>query len=68
LAVLEVKMQVSVTTDSLNPYIKNGKIRCSVFASPDRPALAERPPIGNTLPGYIVDGWFGILTSAHIAA
>jgi len=28
-------------------------------ASPESSALAPNvPPIGNTLPGYIVDGWF----------
>jgi tripartite-type tricarboxylate transporter receptor subunit TctC len=62
----EVKMQVSVTTDSLNPYIKNGKIRMLGVASTQPSALAPSiPPIGNTLPGYVVDGWFGMLTSAH---
>jgi tripartite-type tricarboxylate transporter receptor subunit TctC len=62
----EVKMQVSVTTDSLNPYIKNGKIRMLGVASREPSALAPNvPPIGNTLPGYVVDGWFGMLTSAH---
>lgn len=62
----EVQMQVSVTTDSLNPYIKNGKIRILGVAAKQPTALAPNvPPIGETLPGYVIDGWFGMLTSAR---
>lgn len=61
----EIQMQVSVTTDSLNPYIKNGKVRILGVASKERTTLAPNvPPIGDTLPGYLIDGWFGMLTSA----
>jgi tripartite-type tricarboxylate transporter receptor subunit TctC len=61
----EVKMQVSVTTDSLNPYIQNGKIRMLGVASKARSDLAPKvPPIAEFVPGYAVDGWFGLLTSA----
>jgi tripartite-type tricarboxylate transporter receptor subunit TctC len=61
----EVKMQVSVTTDSLNPYIQNGKIRMLGVAGKERSSLAPQvPPIGEFVPGYAVDGWFGLLTSA----
>jgi tripartite-type tricarboxylate transporter receptor subunit TctC len=59
-------MQVSVTTDSLNPYIKSGKIRILGVASKDQSSLAPGvPTIGEFVPGYAVDGWFGILTPAH---
>jgi tripartite-type tricarboxylate transporter receptor subunit TctC len=62
----EIKMQVSVTTDSLNPFIKSGKIRMLGVASKEPSALTpEVPPIANTLPGYVIDGWFGMLTSAQ---
>jgi tripartite-type tricarboxylate transporter receptor subunit TctC len=61
----EVKMQLSVTTDSLNPYIQNGKIRMLGVASKDRSSLAPQvPPIADFVPGYAIDGWFGMLTSA----
>jgi tripartite-type tricarboxylate transporter receptor subunit TctC len=61
----DVKMQVSVTTDSLNPYIKSGKIRILGVASKERTALAPGvPAISEFLPGYSVDGWFGILAPA----
>jgi len=62
----DVKMQVSVTTDSLNPYIKSGKIRILGVASKDPTSLAPGvPTIGEFVPGYSVDGWFGILAPAH---
>jgi len=58
----DVKMQVSVTTDSLNPYIKSGKIRVLGVTSRERTALApDVPVIGQFVPGYAADGWFGIL-------
>jgi len=61
----EVKMQVSVTTDSLNPYIQNGKIRMLGVASQTRSRLTPHvPPIAESLPGFVFDGWFGFLTSA----
>src|ERR1700759_844547 len=45
----EIKMQVSVTTDSLNPYIKNGKIRMLGVASKEPSALTPNvPPIAQT--------------------
>lgn len=62
----EIKMQVSVTTDSLNPFIQNGKIRMLGVATKEPSALVPNvPPIANTLPGYVIDGWFGMLTSAQ---
>lgn len=62
----DVKMQVSVTTDSLNPYIKSGKIRILGVASKERTSLAPGvPTIGEFVPGYAIDGWFGILAPAH---
>jgi tripartite-type tricarboxylate transporter receptor subunit TctC len=62
----DVKMQISVTTDSLNPYIKSGKIRILGVASKDRTTLAPgTPTIGEFVPGYAVDGWFGVLAPAN---
>ncbi len=62
----DVKMQISVTTDSLNPYIKSGKIRILGVASKDRTTLAPGvPTIGEFVPGYAVDGWFGVLAPAN---
>ena len=62
----DVQMQISVTTDSLNPYIKNGKIRILAVATKERTSLApDVPTIGEYLPGYSIDGWFGILAPAN---
>ena len=61
-----VKMQVSTTTDSLQPYIKLGKVRVLGVATKKRSHLAPGvPTIGEFLPGYAVDGWFGILAPAR---
>src|SRR5882757_9558299 len=40
----EVKMQISVTTDSLNPYIADGKIRVLCVGTRDRSRLAPQVP------------------------
>lgn len=62
----EVKMQVSVTTESLNPYIKQGRVRVLAVATTERTRLApELPTIGETVPGYAIDGWYGILAPAN---
>ena len=62
----EVKMQVSVTTDSLNPYIKSGKIRILGVATKEKTSLEPSvPTIGEFVPGYAIDVWFGILAPAH---
>jgi tripartite-type tricarboxylate transporter receptor subunit TctC len=62
----EVKMQLSVTTDSLNPFIRSGKIRILGVATKQRTSLApDVPPIGDFVPGYAFDVWFGIFAPAH---
>jgi tripartite-type tricarboxylate transporter receptor subunit TctC len=62
----QVKMQVSVTTDSLNPYIKSGKVRILGIATKKRSHLApDIPSIGEFVPGYAIDGWYGILAPAN---
>jgi tripartite-type tricarboxylate transporter receptor subunit TctC len=58
----QVKMQVSVTTEALNPHIKSGRIRLLGVTSDRRSALApEVPPIKDFLPEFRVDSWYGIL-------
>lgn len=60
----EVKLQISTTSDPLNPYIKNGKIRVLGTSGKEPSSLVPGvQPIGATVPGYLVEGWFGLLTS-----
>jgi tripartite-type tricarboxylate transporter receptor subunit TctC len=61
----DVKMQLSVTTDSLNPFIKSGKIRLLGVCTKERTSLAPNiPSLSEFIPGYTFDGWYGILAPA----
>lgn len=61
-----VKMQVSVTTETLNPHIKAGKVRILGVATKSRSNFTpDLPAIGEFVPGYAIDGWFGILAPAN---
>ncbi|MGZ5125756.1 MAG: Bug family tripartite tricarboxylate transporter substrate binding protein, partial [Burkholderiales bacterium] len=49
----------------LNPYIKEGKLRVIAFTGKTRNALLpDVPTAGETLPGYEVESWEGILAPA----
>ena len=46
-------------------HIKSGKMLALGVASKDRSsALPDLPPLDQTVPGYEVSGWYGILTAA----
>jgi tripartite-type tricarboxylate transporter receptor subunit TctC len=46
----------------LNPYIKDGKLRAIAFTGKKRNVLLpELPTVGETLPGYEVESWEGVL-------
>jgi len=65
----EAKMQISTTTESLEPHIAAGKIRVLAIATSKRSSLTpDIPTIGETIKGYARDGWFGILGPARIPA
>jgi tripartite-type tricarboxylate transporter receptor subunit TctC len=62
----EVKLQLSTTSDPLNPQIRSGKLRILGTAGAERSSLVpDAPPIAETLPGYLIEGWFGLLTAAN---
>ena len=63
--------QVNVTIASavpLSPQVKAGKLRGLAVTSPKRsPSFPDRPAIAETVPGYEVINWFGILAPAGTA-
>lgn len=60
--------QVSVTIASavpLSPQVKAGRLRGLAVTGPKRsPSFADLPAIAETVPGYEVVNWFGILAPA----
>jgi len=61
----DVKMQITSTTSSLNAAVQAGKVRILGVTSKNPTSLAPGvPTIGETLPGYSIEGWFGLLTTA----
>ncbi len=49
----------------LGPHIKAGKLRALAVTTEQRsPAFPELPTIGELVPGYAADGWFGIWAPA----
>ena len=60
--------QVPLTFDSLTqglPYVKSGRLRAVATLGPRRTqVLPEVPTVGETLPGYEVVNWFGIVVPA----
>ena len=60
--------QVPLTFDSLTqglPYVKSGRLRAVATLGPKRTqVLPEVPTVGETLPGYEVVNWFGIVVPA----
>jgi tripartite-type tricarboxylate transporter receptor subunit TctC len=60
--------QVSLTCDSLVqalPYIRDGRlIALAVLGATRSPLLPEVPTVGETLPGYELTNWFGLVAPA----
>ena len=60
--------QVPLTMDSLTqglPYVKSGRLRAVATLGPVRtPVLPEVPTVGETLKGYEVVNWFGLVAPA----
>jgi tripartite-type tricarboxylate transporter receptor subunit TctC len=60
--------RVMVTMDSLlqsQPHIKSGRLKALAILGPKRTALLpDVPTVGETLPGYALTNWFGLLAPA----
>jgi tripartite-type tricarboxylate transporter receptor subunit TctC len=60
--------RVMVTMDSLvqsYPHIRSGRLKALAVLSPRRTALLpDVPTVGETLPGYALTNWFGLLAPA----
>ena len=61
----EVDILLTTTSDTLNEYIRAGKVKLLGVSSPDRsPVAPSAAPISSALKGYSVETWFGILAPA----
>ena len=61
----DVKMQITATTSALNAQIQAGKVRILGVAAKHPSSLAPGIPIiADTLPGYAIEGWYGLLATA----
>lgn len=61
----EVDVLLTTTSDTLNEYIRSGKVKLLGVSAPgESPVAPGAPPISKTLDGYVVETWFGILAPA----
>jgi tripartite-type tricarboxylate transporter receptor subunit TctC len=61
----EVDILLTTTSDTLNEYIRTGKVKLLGVSSPGpSPVAPGAAPIGNALKGYSAETWFGILAPA----
>jgi tripartite-type tricarboxylate transporter receptor subunit TctC len=63
--------RVMVTMDSLlqsQPHIKAGRLKALAILGPKRTQLLpDVPTVGETLPGYALTNWFGLLAPAGVS-
>lgn len=64
----QVQLVFSVVPAAL-PFVRNGRLRALGVSSAKRsPMVPELPPIGESLPGFEVIGWYGLLFPAGTPA
>src|SRR5262245_46157550 len=57
-------MLISTSSDQMNGFIQEGKVRLlSVSSLEPSPLAPGAPAIANTLPGYEIETWFGVLAA-----
>ena len=61
----EIQVYFSASMGTVFPHLKTGRVRVLGVATRERlPFLPDVPPIGDTVPGYEVQGWNGLLAPA----
>ena len=65
----EVKMLLTTSSDSMGSAVRDGKLRLlGVSTAKPSPLMPGAPTIGQSLPGFEVNVWFGILAPAGTPA
>ena len=69
-AMLANDVQVGFTTlFGVRPHLPTGRLRVLGITAPKRsPAVPDIPTIAETVPGYRVDQWYGVITGAKVPA
>jgi tripartite-type tricarboxylate transporter receptor subunit TctC len=63
-----VQLMISSVAAS-DAFVKAGKLRRIAISSERRfPGMEDLPTIGETLPGFVVDGWFAVVAPAATPA
>ena len=63
-----VQLMISSVAVS-DAFVKAGKLRRIAISSDRRfPGMEDLPTIGETLPGFVVDGWFAVVAPAATPA
>ena len=59
-----VQLMISAVAAS-DAFVKAGKLRRIAISSAKRfPGMDDLPTIGETLPGFVIDGWFAVVAPA----
>lgn len=65
----EVKMLLTTSSDTMDSAVKTGKLKLlGVSTAKPSPLMPGAPPIGQSLKGYEVNVWFGILAPSGTPA
>lgn len=61
----EVKLLITTASSAMNDFIANGRLRLlGVTSAEPSPLAPGAPTVGASLPGYVAETWFGVITTA----